>query len=115
MCRRGSEEQLEGQLCVLSFSMLEMVEQVFRVKMNSCGAGAHLNSNYLLAISQCIMFSKSDSWGYSIVVGLKATLGCTRLLGLQEFQVSRGASHVGKAPLPNSQMFANYFLIYITF
>ena len=35
------------------------------------------------------MFSKSDSWGYSIVVGLKYTSRYTRLLGLQEFQVSR--------------------------
>ena len=45
------------------------------------------------------MYSKSDSWGYSIVVGLKDTSRYTRLLGLQKFQVSRVASHPVKAPL----------------
>ena len=53
---------------------------------NSGGAGAPLNLNYLLAISPCIMFSKSDSWGYSIVVGLKDTLRYTRLLGCISFK-----------------------------
>ena len=90
-------------------------KQVFRVK-KLVGAVAPLNSNYLLAISTC-MFGKSDSWGYSIVVGLKDTSRYTRLLGLQEFQISRAASHPVKAPLPNCQMFAklNCFLIYMTF
>ena len=77
------------------------------------GCGAPVNSNYLLAISSC-MFSKSDSWRHSIVVVLKDTSRFTRLLGLQEFQVSRAASHQVKAPLPNCQMFANCFLIYMT-
>ena len=56
----------------------------------------------MLTISPCT-FSKSDSWGYSIVVGLKDTSRYTRLLGLQEFQVSRAASHPVKAPLLNCQ------------
>ena len=92
----------------LLYAMLAHVltNKYFELK-NSWGAGAPLNLNYLLAISPCIMFSKSDSWGYSIVVGLKDTSIYTRLLGLQEFQVSRAASHPVKAPLPNCQMFAN--------
>ena len=35
--------------------------------------------------------------------GLKDTSRCHRLLGLQEFQVPRPASHPVKAPLPNCQ------------
>ena len=56
------------------------------------------------------MFGKSDSWGYSIVVGQKDTSRYTRLLGLQEFQVSRATGHPVKAPLPNCQMFTNDIL-----
>ena len=61
-----------------------------------------LNSNYLLTTSLC-MFNSSDSWVCSITAGVKDTLRCHRLLGLQEFQVSRPGSHLMKAPLPNCQ------------
>ena len=49
------------------------------------------------------MFNSSDSWGCSIADGLKDTSRYNRLLGLQEFQVSRAASHPVKAPLLNFQ------------
>ena len=39
------------------------------------------------------MFSSSDCLGYSNADGLKYTLRCNRLLGLQEFQVIRTATH----------------------
>ena len=55
--------------------------------------------NYLLAISPCT-FSKSDSWGYSIVVGLKDASRYTRLLGLQEFHVSRAAPVISSENTP---------------
>ena len=88
-------------LCFSFLSRLTLVNKYFELK-NSRGAGALLNSNYLLAISPC-MFNKSDSWGYSIADGLKDTSRYNRLLGLQEFQVSRAASHPVKAPLLNCQ------------
>ena len=50
------------------------------------------------------------SWGYSIADGLKDTSRYTRLLGLQEFQISRAASYPVKAPLLKCQMFANCFI-----
>ena len=103
----------EIHICIIIRVQTLEGEQVFRVK-NSWGTGVPLNSNYLLATSPC-MFSKSDSCGYSIVVGLKDTSRYTRPLGLQEFQVSRAASHPVKAPLPNCQMFANCFFIYMTY
>ena len=49
------------------------------------------------------MFNSADSWGYCIAGGLKDTSQCHRLLGLQEFQVSRSASHPVKAALPNCE------------
>ena len=49
------------------------------------------------------MFNSADSWGCSIAGGLKDTSRCHRLLGLQEFQVSRSPSHPVKAPLPNCE------------
>ena len=49
------------------------------------------------------MFNSSDSWVCSIAAGVKDTSRCHRLLGLQEFQVSRPGSHPVKAPLPNCQ------------
>ena len=39
------------------------------------------------------MFSSSESRGYSNADGLKYTSRCNRLLGLQEFQVTRTATH----------------------
>ena len=97
---------------VLECSTVRHTNKYFESK--NSGAEVPLNSNYLLAISPCIL-NKSDSWGYSIVVGLKDASRYTRLLGLQEFQVSRAASHPVEAHLTNCQMFANCFLIYITF
>ena len=67
---------------------------------NLWGAGAPLNSNFLLATSPR-MFNSSDSWGCRAADGLKDTSQCHRLLGQQEFQVPRPASHPVKAPLPN--------------
>ena len=49
------------------------------------------------------MLNSADSWGCSIAGGLKDTSRCHRLLGLQEFQVPRSASHPVKAPLPHCQ------------
>ena len=82
--------------------MCDTWQQVYFELNNSWGAGAPLNSNYLLATSPC-MFNSSDSWGCSIADGLKDTTQCHRLLGLQEFQVPRPASQLVKAPLPNCQ------------
>ena len=48
------------------------------------------------------MFNGSDSWGCSITDDLKDTSQCHRLLGLQEFQVPRPASHMVKASLPTN-------------
>ena len=67
--------------------MEDLYNKYFELKI-SCGAGVPLNSSYLLAISPC-MFTKSDSWGYSIADGLKDTSRCNRLLGLQEFYLSQ--------------------------
>ena len=49
------------------------------------------------------MLNSTDSWGCSIAGGLKGTSQCHRLLGVQEFEVPRSASHPVKAPLPNCQ------------
>ena len=49
------------------------------------------------------MFTKSDSWGYSIADGVKDASRYNRLLGLQEFLVFRAASHSVKASLLNCQ------------
>ena len=85
------------------YQMRTHVNKYFELK-NSWGTGAPLNSNYLLATSLCMFeFNSSDSWGCSIADGLKDTSQCHRLLGFQEFQVPRPASHPVKAPLPNCQ------------
>ena len=76
------------------------LNKYFELK-NAWGAGAPLNSNYLLTTSLC-MFNSSDTWVCSIAAGVKDTSRCHRL-GLQEFQVSRPGSHPVKAPLPNCQ------------
>ena len=39
------------------------------------------------------MFSSSECLGYSNAGGLKYTIRCNRLLGLQEFQFTRTATH----------------------
>ena len=93
---------------------LKLCKQVIRVKKNSWGSGVPLNSNYLLTTSLC-MFNSSDSWLCSIAAGVKDTSRCHRLLGFQEFQVSRPGSHSVKAPLPNCQNALLMLLIYITF
>ena len=78
--------------------MLLQENKYFELK-NLWGAGAPLNSNYLLATSLC-MFDSSDTWVCSIAAGVKDTSRCHRL-GLQEFP--RAGSHPVKAPLPNCQ------------
>ena len=83
------------------------LNKYFKLK-NSRGAGAPLNSNYLLTTSLC-MFNSSDGWVCSIAAGVKDTSWCHRL-GQQEFQVSRPGSHPVKAPLQKlSKCFADAF------
>ena len=66
------------------------------------GVLGHPSELELLASNLC-----SEGWGYSNADGLKDTSRCNRLLGFQEFQVSRPAIHAGKAPLPHAHTHAH--------
>ena len=91
----GRGVQCISSIIAIGMHASRMINKYFELK-NSWGARAPLNlellaSNFPMYVHT---FSKSDSWGYSIVVGLKDTSRHTRPLGLQEFQVSRAASHI---------------------